>query len=409
MHGRRGWMHTYLICCVHLCCRSFCQAHKVKGGCGILEAAAAAAAAGSQQGSVVPVKQRQQEFLGSQRVLASLALGRHLLPHEAEALVYPRLCEVCGGAGQGKCCGACHCVYYCSELHCALDRARHSQWCGLYSLCVLCDCWSPTSATTSLVLPAHVDTEYQPLPSSMPAHLAAALGQDRAREPTTAALLSEQLSFPLTAMFVLESTSAGLAQAQHLSLHLVGAEENHEPASVAVWEYLLHRLPCLTRLHILLVGPQLTATEGPCEALLCRQCQEDGRELVIEGKKCLYHQFMAEAAAGPPDLRVAFNCGFHEWAGTTSDTWSPSLALMVADDTPLAFTSYTCHEAERDMLAVRAAAGSGVTVVMARPNPYQSLRPLRDWNREDDQQLYHNNQYLTVVQGSQPAMAATTS
>lgn len=409
-------MHVCLFHSVLLCCRSFCLVHKVVGGRGVLEAAAAAAeAGGSQQGSVASVKQQLKEFLGRQRVAASLALGRRLWPHEEEALVYPRLCEVCGrmgeaGEGPGMCCGVCHCVYYCSERHRAADRTRHGQWCKLYALSVVCDRWVPTIATTTcLALPAALDKEYQPLPCSMATHLAATLGQDRAREPAAAAFLSELLTFPLTALFVLESMLPALASAQRLSLHLVGAEEGHEPAMTVVWEYLLHRLPCLTWLHVLLVGPQLTVLEGSHEAVLCRQCQEDGRQVVLESRKSLYHQFMAEATTGPPDLRLAFNCGFHEWAGATDDTWPPSLALMVADSTPLAFTSYMCHEAEQDLLAVQMVAGPELEVVTAGLNPYHSLRPLRDWARENGQQLYHNNQYLTVVRGRQPAMANVTA
>lgn len=405
-------MHVCLFHPVHLRCRSFCLVHKVVGGRGVLEAAAAATAAGgNQQGSVASVKQQQQKFLGSQRVAASLALGRRLWPYEAEALVYPRLCEVCGavgkaGEGPGMCCGVCHCVYYCSEQHRAADRDRHGHWCDLYSLCVLCDRWLATTATTTcLALPAALDKEYRPLPPSMATHLAVALDQDRDREPAVTAFLSEQLTFPLTAQCVLESMLPGLARVQQLSLHLVGAEDGHEPTTGVVWEYLLHRLPCLTRLHVLLVGPQFTILEGPREALLCQQCQEDGRQLVLEGRKCLYHQFMAEATTGPPDLRLAFNCGFHEWAGALDDTWPPSLALMVADSTPLAFTSYMYHEAEQDLLAVQEVARPELEVVKAGLNPYHSLRPIRDWAREDGQQLYHNNQYLTVVRGGRVATA----
>lgn len=376
--------------------KSFCELYKVPGGGGALQMALVAAAGASDEERL----QRQREFLAGLRVTASLALGRRLHRCEEEALLFPRLCEVCGmtgpmGAGSG-CCPDCCGVYYCCRDHLQEDRAQHRQWCELYKLCASCN--QQAKNREIIVLPAALDQQYCLLAPTMEQHI---LSLASGLRPVAIAGASESLTFPLTALYVLQQVLPGLAEAATLTLHVVGAEDGREPRVAAPWEYLMHRLPALLRLHVLLVGPGLGGPQGCRRAALCQQCKDKGRRLVVECRRALYHNLPeSTTATAHPTLRLAFNCGFHEWEGDEGDTWPDSLSLMAGDAAPLAFTSFNYTEAQQDLAALRRAR-PGVQVAVACPNPYRSTRPLRDWTREDGAHMYYTNQYLTVLQVSQ--------
>ena len=412
--------------------RSFCVAHKdVDGHSVLLEMSKAkeqqlssSSASGSGGGGGGGVSSSSSEGNGGGgrfgyiRVCSSIKLGRRLAMHEEEVLLYPPLCEVCGGVGGkvgvgvgrvkegvgrfkgGVSCIHCHCVYYCSHAHRIQDAHAHARWCAEYRLCVLCDALPARDAEVmAMSLPPTLDREYRPLPPSITDHLQAIAGEEDplahlARLP----LLSHTLSFPLTAVYALQQGVAGLAGRTSLTVHVVGAEHGREPLGTAVWEYVMHRLPNLTSLYVLMVGPQIndsTPAPTPTPAALCPPCQARGRVMVVESRQALYHTIPKGSAA--PDLRLAFNCGFHECSGLPDDTWPLSLPIMVGDGAPLAFTSYSRAEGGRDLEAVRACVRVCVRVLQAGTNPYRSLRPLRNWTREDGEELYHVNQDLTVV------------
>ncbi|XP_063853157.1 uncharacterized protein LOC135095938 [Scylla paramamosain] len=302
------------------------------------------------------------------------------------------------GAGSG-CCPDCCGVYYCCHDHLREDREQHRQWCELYKLCSCCN--QQAKNREAITLPTALDQEYRPLAPAMEEHILSLASRLR---PVAVTGASESLTFPLTALYVLQQVWPGLATAPVLTLHVVGAEDGREPRVAAPWEYLMHRLPVLARLHVLLVGPGMGGPQGCHRAALCQQCRDKDRQLVVECRRALYHNLpQATAAATPPaTLRLAFNCGFHEWEG---DTWPDSLFLMADDAAPLAFTSFNHSEAQRDLAALRRAKPE-VQVSLLCPNPYRSTRPLQDWTREDGAHMYYTNQYLTVLQAGQAGQRA---
>ncbi|MPC63497.1 hypothetical protein E2C01_057596 [Portunus trituberculatus] len=377
--------------------KPFCELYKVEGGGGALRMALVATADVRDDERL----QQQRAFLAGLRVTSSLALGRRLHRWEEEALLFPRLCEVCGmtgplGPGSG-CCPECCGVYYCCHEHFLQDKEQHRLWCDLYKLC--CCCNQQAKNSEAITLPIALDTVYRPLAPTMEEHVLSMASRLR---PVGVAGVSESLTFPLTALYVLQEVWEGLATATTLTLHVVGAEDGREPRVASPWEYLLHRLPALERLHVLLVGPGMGGLQGGKKAKLCQQCRSKGRRLVVECRRAFYHHLPpATAAPSPPTLRLAFNCGFHEWEGDEGDTWPDSLPLLVGDTALLAFTSFNQAEAQQDLATLRRAA-SGVRVALSRPNPYRSTRPLRDWTREDGSHMYYTNQYLTVLHPTLP-------
>ena len=106
-----------------------------------------------------------------------------------------------------------------------------------------------------------------------------------------------------------------------------------------------------------------------------------------------------------PDVVCAFNCGFHEFQNDPEkEEWAPSLRLLVElPRVPLLFTSYTQNEAGMDLQSFKSQFtedelahklkfyASGVK------NPFRSHRPVRDFECDDNRDIFFANQYLTVV------------
>lgn len=148
---------------------------------------------------------------------------------------------------------------------------------------------------------------------------------------------------------------------------------------------------------------------------------------------CLYQQFESQHKI-QPSLIVAFNCGFSEYAhcnknsveaiaetiedclsinaelkstksSSCNNTWFEGLSkLLLNFNTPIIFTSFTKLEANFDYGYLLSVAQQQQTFQIAlkrlldiTKNPYRDLRPLRNWQLSNEDEIYYRNGYIQAV------------
>ncbi|XP_042878972.1 putative protein MSS51 homolog, mitochondrial isoform X2 [Penaeus japonicus] len=390
--------------------KHFCQANKVDGGKNVF----------SQAKLKVHDKKSWQEFRNCLQVAANINLQRRLDIFEDEIFLYPRACEVCREANNSLMidCNRCHSVFYCSDVHRSEDAERHERWCNNYLLCIKCDVVEYKKGVPDLPFPTQVDSEYRKLPRRLVDLLRPQLNTKDVSEdeldPKLIVILSERLSYPLSLLYGMQHLTLGqdrksVEQLTELKVHVVGAKSTKELLGIIRWEYMVHRLPALMKLHIVFIGPELFSDSGLSEELpdnhclddsgmsRCDDCQGKSRAIIYEMCEMLYHDYATTSYFHNPDLIISFNCGFHEFEGEEKDTWPASLSVMLKNpDVPLIFTSYTKTESERDLEVLKKIEDVEVLLPVER-NPYSSLRPIRDFTREDDCDMFFVNQYISCV------------
>ncbi|MCL4145267.1 UNVERIFIED_CONTAM: hypothetical protein GTU68_053218, partial [Idotea baltica] len=225
------------------------------------------------------------------------------------------------------------------------------------------------------------------------------------------------LSFPLSLLYALEKLETNgykksFINSSELKIHVIGAESAVELLGIIRWEYFLHRLPSLLKLHIVFIGPNLFKSfemedefemdkhclDDSCSTR-CEDCIKKNRVVVYEMATMLYHDYEESKHFKEPDAIIAFNCGFHEFAEDPSDTWSKSLNLITKMAIPLIFTSYTQLEAERDLKTALKSNSDIEVRIPPQLNPFCSPRPIRDPSRENEESFFFYNQYLSCIQG----------
>merc|ERR1712076_191886 len=103
-----------------------------------------------------------------------------------------------------------------------------------------------------------------------------------------------------------------------------------------------------------------------------------------------------------PDLVLAQNCGFSEFeASADCEGWTEGWAgldSLLQGDCPLVFTSYTMGEARQDLARLLDTVDGEVDVLTrCESNPMRSHQPIRDWERDQDRDVFYSNQFLSVV------------
>lgn len=199
------------------------------------------------------------------------------------------------------------------------------------------------------------------------------------------ALVSELITCPLSLLTGLNWMKFNIKE--NLCIHVVGSGLL-ETASLKSWEIITHIFNQVKNLTIYFIGPESAKNDVD----LCESCDNI---LKFEFIDDLYHNFVASNQYANPDLICAFNCGFHEYEGSDSDTWSESLPLFIKDS-PLIITSFTEDEADKD-LAKLIKINENLKI-QKDENPFSSLRPYRDL---ENMGIYYNNKFLsTILNGS---------
>lgn len=210
-------------------------------------------------------------------------------------------------------------------------------------------------------------------------------------DATLQAVISDTLSFPLTAAHAARLAGVAARPDGSLSLLILGAESGAELAAAATtWSELLgaHGLGA-SSVRLTFVGPNVPARLDGSES----REEVAGRGVVwircLRGK---YHSNAVQArlfsrgagggaeggdgAAWAPQLALAFNSGLAEFAAS----WVPTWRAVWKAGLPLAITSYHDLEAQLDVrtLVCRAGVASSCFVACADANPFASRLPHLD-------------------------------
>lgn len=208
------------------------------------------------------------------------------------------------------------------------------------------------------------------------------------------ALITDSLSFPLTAAFALRQTRGLSAAGQTVSLLVLGAERDSELAGLSKWFELLkslHNVEGKSVRHgrIVFVGPGV-----PADLHAITHRLEDGNGLTLELTYACgpFHQPKVQeliARHSSFHLALAYNSGLAEHVSS----WAPTLRILFRSGIPLAFTSYHIHEAMLDARTLRWRFAAHL-ICAAKRNPFASLLPHLD--EIFPGRVYRANSFITV-------------
>ncbi|XP_012251910.2 uncharacterized protein LOC105683709 [Athalia rosae] len=333
-------------------------------------------------------------------LLVQIRLGRRLESYEEQMFKFPRACTIChdGKSVALKDCAHCPSATFC-QLHRAKDT-RHSKQCKALRLCFDLDVAGTLFERKSPrhVVPFHTETAY--LPSTISDFIDLYVNENKSLPMSSKCQLaynSEYLTRPLTILHAIERLEFNVQS--NMVMHVIGANMV-EVDGLDVWEILLHWLPTLTMLTIVLIGPELMW--GSVKPNVCDYCMAKGMSVRVELRNMLYHDYVTSQWYEKPDFLIGYNTGIHECVelGSSKDTWTLSVQTTAEQNCPLVLTSYTLSEAIEEHKRLCIILGDTATCICCVRNPFQSLRPHRDFETEE---VFYQNQYITIYQELCPA------
>ena len=164
----------------------------------------------------------------------------------------------------------------------------------------------------------------------------------------------------------------------------------------------MHRLPGVKEIEFTFIGPALMEEEENQPSVpSCQTCQTSGKSVSYSVFPIRYSQFKKLDSFHNPDLVLVQNSGFSEFqdrAGVPGweEGWSDLKELVPEYPSLLVFTAYTRGEAEKDLARFIKYSDADL-LVSCSENPMRSWRPCRDWENDDNQDVFYCNQYLSVA------------
>ena len=134
----------------------------------------------------------------------------------------------------------------------------------------------------------------------------------------------------------------------------------------------------------------------------CQSCQSSGKSILYSVFPMRYSEFKKLDAYEPPDLVLVQNAGFSEFddegegVSGWDEGWSDMKDLVPPYPSLLIFTAYTLGEAEKDLERFKKHCETDL-LVSCSENPMRSWRPCRDWENDQNNDVFYSNQYLSVA------------
>jgi splicing suppressor protein 51 len=333
-------------------------------------------------------------------------LGRELYLWEKEMICYPQVCHTCYESDTQKLttCQKCHHVSYCKLSHLKTD---HDIWCKEFQVYRDITLYQCHHGLIQPSLPDMLLQQYSPLTGDMKTFLSninTVSEKSFLLHRLNLVALSDIATCPLTVLFSLQQCNFHLENIKTLTIHLVGAEMRFEVDTLQKWElFLLHLIPSLSTLKVVFIGPELdTESEfiqmfGKNET--CSKCNTDGRMIIFEFWKTLYHKFVTSLDYKKPDLICAFNAGLYRLTDFDGkDTWSPTIKAMLEEpDIPVTVTEYTEKESPFDLQRIQNIVDSLEIITPPTRNPFASLKPSLNFLSEETVPVIFKNFYITVL------------
>jgi len=339
----------------------------------------------------------------------SVMLSRALSLVEQEMFLFPRVCRMAGCHSTGTLsdplqdCSTCYCVAWCSDMHREEMVDQHNTVCRELRLARVADRYECQVSVGLPSLPSNLDKEYLGTAPDITHFVDKpwAVKEEITKEELDFAFLTNQLSGPLTLLDAASRFLPELSTRTSLTVHIAGASL-YEMMGIIKWEYLAHRLPNISNMQMVFIGPELEQEEEEQVPVpQCGDCTTLGRSITYQTHSTTYQQ-MRKVDSTVPDLVLVQNCGFSEYsteAGSTEweEGWA-GLGHLLHQGSILIFTSYTEGEAVTDLARFLEHCDKEVEVLArCEENNMRSHRPIRDWEQDRDKDVFYSNQFISVV------------
>ena len=332
---------------------------------------------------------------------------------EKEIFLFSRKCRKCGIADTKdlplKNCQGCANVAFCS-LHTTGERKKsHSElMCQELKFAMGADNYEMAISVATPNIPSNFDTKFikKILSQNIWEYLMKHGGNKKLDFATELEFrfLTDRLSCPLTILYssllAKKATSVKVEEMETITLHIVGANVV-EMLGLIKFEYLIHRLPKCTHLKIVFVGMELDNEEnGPVEGVgECYDCSDKGNVVNYELYSMSYKEYCENTSEYTmPNYVVAFNCNLHLNDVNDEDTWNESLPFLVRhSNIPLILTNHTLTHSKESLKRMTDLNLDLDLIKTNEKNPFRSHRPIRDYELNQDMDVFYNNQYLSIL------------
>ena len=138
----------------------------------------------------------------------------------------------------------------------------------------------------------------------------------------------------------------------------------------------------------------------------CQSCQSSGKSITYSVFPVRYSEFKKLESYRTPDLVLVQNSGFSEFNDECEgvkgwdEGWSDLKDLVPEYPSLLIFTAYTRGEAEKDLARFKKYCEADI-LVSCSENAMWSWRPCRDWENDQNQEVFYSNQFLSVACGKE--------
>ncbi|XP_011182083.2 uncharacterized protein LOC105212032 [Zeugodacus cucurbitae] len=357
------------------------------------------------------------------KYLLKTVLKRNLEFHEEEITSFPAHCEVCYSFERLYSCTRCFGTSYCSSQHAAEDKERHKKRCSQLQLY-----YCPYKVQPRIPPEVLLGKLCKRVPDILKVDIIGAyecISGKRMPKVPTACMDNYQIFSSVgdfscmgTILFSLEFIDVGAIKGTKFVIFILGATVEQD-----LWFRQVHtnwfflQYPQFTRLELYFIGPDVL---GAAKREVTYQYLGSDRTVFYESYRMLFQEF-TRINRTKPKLIVVFNCGFSEHAPATieeqreqserlgipgdscasKDTWSGGISQIIQTyDLPIIFTSLTRVEADLDFGAIKRIASmdrleTHITRLFdVKVNPYRDIRPLRNWQRENDDDIFYRNGYI---------------
>jgi hypothetical protein len=213
------------------------------------------------------------------------------------------------------------------------------------------------------------------------------------------AFLSDSLSPVFTVQHILgrlnDTTEA--RSTNKLVVHICGAAVSDEAMTGRYVEWI--RLnPLLTELSLHFIGPNTTLTDSDAQNILAMETIRASCKVKFYSHRGFYHDIAPTLKKGEaPTVVLCTHAGMHDPFYTAM--WKPTIQHILKNQpkVPLVLTGYTFDEVKQDAALLRE--WGAKIVIPEMVNPFRSLRPVLDPNREPEDVIYTNSAFV-VAQGT---------
>ncbi|XP_011149394.2 uncharacterized protein LOC105189161 [Harpegnathos saltator] len=312
--------------------------------------------------------------------IIQVILKRQLEPYEMQMFMFTKACFICHQRHTSYTCEYCLSVSYCSD-HVHHIYKHYGSMCYQMSLCLNLDVrFSEDSVWESLRIKNIFPDVKRPF-TNMESFC------------NQYCHITDYISDPLTLYNGMQSAHLFHPEAitNTFVIHIIAAN-NVDRRNFLAWELLLHLLNRITKLIIVLIGPELEPEYN--EHQTCFYCKEDNKRLILEASSVLYHDYVFHINYRRPNVIVGFQAELHRpLPALNPDSWSESIKTMQSQKCPVLLTATLSCKAEYDITMIQQVLGPSVKPILSTFNDFRTFRPYRDFEAG---YVSFRNIYLTV-------------